>query len=134
MSKNGYKLTTANLREKPLSKDEHRSRSLEGMADKMLRQGFPKGTTVTARKTKKQKKNWWKSLTSEEQDRVIKRRVAAKTARNMKKNEKLMEKLKLSFDCKKCIHGIINSCTDRPKGGCVYFADEVNEVYGPKVA
>lgn len=134
MSKNGYKLTTANLREKPLTKDEHRSRSLEGMADKMLRQGFPKSTTVTAGKTKKQKKNWWKSLKPEEQDKFISKKAAERTKRNIKKNEKLMEKLKLSFDCKKCIHGIINSCTDRPKGGCVYFADEVNEVYGPKVA
>jgi hypothetical protein len=35
------------------------------------------------------------------------------------------------FDCSKCIHGLTQSCTDHPDNGCTYFADEVNEVYGP---
>ena len=92
------------------------------------------GVNKSIMKTKSQRRNWWNSLRPEEQDKFISKKAAERTKRNIKKNEKLMEKLKLSFDCKKCIHGIINSCTDRPKGGCVYFADEVNEVYGPKVA
>jgi len=85
-------------------------------------------------KTKKQRQDWWKSLNPEEQDKFITKRASKRTARNIQKNQRLMEKLGLSFDCKQCIHGIIDSCTDRPKDGCVYFADEVNEIYGPKAA
>ena len=84
--------------------------------------------------SKKQRQNWWKSLTPEEQDRFIAKKAEEKASRNIQKNQRLMKKLGLVFDCKQCIHGIIDSCTDRPKGGCVYFADEVNEIYGPKAA
>ncbi len=38
---------------------------------------------------------------------------------------KLMEGYKGLYDCKECIHGIINSCRDRLPKGCEYFKDEI---------
>ena len=40
----------------------------------------------------------------------------------------------LSFDCSKCIHGLTESCIDKSEKGCIYFADEINEIYGPAYA
>ena len=53
MSRFDYKSTTANLRVQPLTKDEHRSRSLEGMADKILKQGIKLGKNQFKKKKTK---------------------------------------------------------------------------------
>lgn len=86
------------------------------------------------RKTKKQRQSWWNSLTPEQQDYHLSRWQSDKSAKRKAKSRIIMKKLGLSYDCQKCIHGLTQSCTDTLKNGCIYFADEINEVYGPAYA
>lgn len=39
-----------------------------------------------------------------------------------------------NWDCSKCIHGLTQSCTDRPKNGCDYFCDAKTDEHGPAYA
>ena len=41
---------------------------------------------------------------------------------------------KTKFDCKKCIHGKTESCTDRPANGCTYFYNALTDEHGPAYA
>ncbi len=86
------------------------------------------------RKTKAQRQRWWRNLTSEQQGFYQDKWVEQKTVKRQKAMVKFMKINKLSFDCKKCIHGLTRSCTKTTKVGCTYFADEVNEVFGPAYA
>ena len=47
---------------------------------------------------------------------------------------KYMKAKKLKFNCKKCFHGVIGSCTNRPKLGCTYFYDAIKDKFGPGYA
>ena len=85
-------------------------------------------------KTKKQRQDWWNGLTEDQQGLQLSVWQKDKKDRRDKKSLQTMKRLNLNYDCKICIHGLTESCTDRPKNGCLYFADEVNEIYGPKVA
>ena len=85
-------------------------------------------------KTKKQRQDWWESLSPEKKDKFISKKARDRFIRNNKRDLKLMKRLKLSFDCKLCIHGLTESCIDKPKNGCLYFADETNKVFGPKAS
>lgn len=49
----------------------------------------------------------------------------AKAKRRRAYSIKLMKAYKGLYDCKECIHGLINSCLDRLPNGCEYFSDEV---------
>ena len=80
-------------------------------------------------KTKVEKRKWWNKLNTEQQNSFISKKVEDKRLKRNRETAKSMKRLKLSFDCKLCIHGLTESCTDRPKNGCLYFADEVNEMY-----
>ena len=86
------------------------------------------------RKTKKQRQSWWNSLTPEQQDYHLSRWSGDKTAKRIAKSRRIMKAMKLSYDCQKCIHGLTKSCTDTLNGGCIYFADEIKEVFGPAYA
>ncbi len=41
------------------------------------------------------------------------------------RSNQLMKAYKGLYDCKECIHGLINSCLDQLPNGCEYFSDEV---------
>ena len=85
-------------------------------------------------KTKRQRRKWWNKLNPEQQNAFVSKKVEQKRLNRNRLMVKSMKRLNLSYDCKHCIHGLTESCTDRPKNKCLYFADEVNEIYGPKVA
>ncbi|MBE3036966.1 MAG: hypothetical protein IMZ70_07810 [Candidatus Atribacteria bacterium] len=38
------------------------------------------------------------------------------------------------YDCSTCIHGLTNSCTDRPDGGCTYYYNAKTDEHGPAYA
>jgi hypothetical protein len=71
-------------------------------------------------KTKKQRRQWWNSLTTEQQSEYVEKRVKQKEAKRYARM--LKESKNLNFGCKKCIHGVTKSCTYNIKGGCKDFA------------
>ncbi len=79
-------------------------------------------------------RKWWYSLTPEQQSKFVDKKVEEKRIKRNRLMAKSMIRLKLSFDCRKCIHCLTKNCTDRPKRGCLYFADFINNIFGPEVA
>ncbi len=71
-------------------------------------------------KTKKQRQEWWKSLTLEQQSVHINKWVGEKSDKRRKKSISIMKRRK-SKDCQKCIHGVTKSCADNLPRGCEYF-------------
>ena len=71
-------------------------------------------------RNKKRSQNWWKSLSSEQQANYLSKIVTNKAEKRRAKSIKLMKKKK-PVDCKKCIHGVTQSCTDDLPRGCEYF-------------
>ena len=70
-------------------------------------------------KTKVEKRKWWNKLNAEQQNSFISKKVEDKRLKRNRETAKSMKRLKLSFYCKLCIHGLTESCTDRPKNGCL---------------
>ncbi len=55
----------------------------------------------------------------------IERKLREKALKRRRASIQLMKAYKGLYDCKECIHGLINSCKDRLPNGCEYFSDEV---------
>ncbi len=55
----------------------------------------------------------------------IARKNERKRLKHRKASIKLMEAYKGLYDCKECIHSLINSCRDHLPDGCEYFSNEV---------
>jgi len=73
------------------------------------------------KKTKKQRQAWWNSLSPDEQGEQIARWQSRKHERRLAKSRQIMKKSGLKHDCKQCIHGMTQSCTDNLERGCEYF-------------
>ena len=55
----------------------------------------------------------------------IAKKCAEKRLKRRRYSVRLMKAYKGLYDCKECIHGLINSCLDQLPNGCEYFSDEV---------
>ena len=55
----------------------------------------------------------------------IQRKKEEKRLKHRRASIRLMKAYKGLYECKECIHGIINSCRDRLENGCEYFSNEV---------
>ena len=96
------------------------------------RNSFIRVRLVLTMKTKAEKRKWWNKLNAEQQNGFIAKNVEDKRLKRNIVMAKSMKRLNLKYDCKLCIHGLTESCIDKPKNGCLYFADETNKVFGPK--
>ncbi len=71
-------------------------------------------------KSRKQRQEWWHNLTPEQQNIHIEKWVGKKSEERRKKSIEIMKKRKPK-DCKKCLHGVTESCLDDLPRGCEYF-------------
>lgn len=72
-------------------------------------------------KSKKQRQNWWKNLTPEQQISFIDKKVAEKALKRQKKSIKLMKQHKIHHNCNFCLHRKTQSCTNNLPDGCEYY-------------
>jgi len=138
MSRKDYKLTTSNLKTQPLSANDKKLRELEKKGDSILmldkKQSKKYESKHKKKWTKRQKRQWWLSLSAEEKAAFINKKVAKKSQGRRLKMLQIIKENNLEFDCKKCIHGLGGSCTNRPVGGCAYYYNAKTDEHGPAYA
>jgi len=80
--------------------------------------------------TKSKKRKWFNSLTNEQKLKYFDKQARKKNLKLRHKSDMVMARMKLSFDCKQCIHSFGHNCKTK-KGGCTSFFDAVNDILGP---
>ncbi|KKL71654.1 hypothetical protein LCGC14_2092750 [marine sediment metagenome] len=81
-------------------------------------------------KSKKQRQQWWKEQTSDQQAVHLARWQKVKSATRRTSSVELMDKINVLFSCKKCFHGIVKACTDNLPKGCEYWYKPGSDVIG----
>lgn len=79
-------------------------------------------------KSKRERQLWFKRLSPEQRNKFVEKKVQEKSKIKLQKMKVEINKSGKCYDCKKCFHGQIESCTDQPifPKGCLYF-------YSPKL-
>ncbi|MCJ7497778.1 MAG: hypothetical protein MUO78_06560 [candidate division Zixibacteria bacterium] len=117
----------------------HTDRQLQqiaGLTNKQFRAKYkPKHTpNCGKKKTKQQRRQWWNSLSAEEKSAFIERKLNEKMEKRHLEMIQIMKEDNIKFDCKKCIHGLIESCTDCFVNGCTYYYDAKTGEHGSAYA
>jgi len=69
-------------------------------------------------KTKKERQKWFYSLSPEQRQAFIERKVKQKSIKRRNNSLKVMKKYKSKYKCSECHHGIGGHCTDNLPNGC----------------
>ena len=113
----------------------HTDKQLQQIACLTNKQFKAKYKRKTQKKwTKRQKQQWWLSLSAEEKAAFIDKKVDEKSQKRQLKMLRIMKEDTLEFDCKKCIHWLSHSCTDNLKDGCTYYYNAKTDEHGPAYA
>ena len=80
--------------------------------------------------TKSKKRN---SLSDEQKLKYIDKQVAKRGMKKNRRADMTQAKMKLSFDCKACIHKLTKNCKSR-KNGCIYYFNAIKDKFGPGYA
>lgn len=71
-------------------------------------------------KRKSKRREWWNTLDENGKARCVNYWLSKKAEKRRNKQINIMKHRKPE-DCKKCIHGVTESCTDNLERGCEYF-------------